>query len=65
MGKALHQITAEVYLMSHFPCKYDLCAYIKLIVLRETKNIFETKIILILFKTRQVARESPSFGRFM
>ena len=33
--------TLELYLMSHFPYKYDLCVYITLVVLRETKNIFE------------------------
>lgn len=32
--------TLEVYLMSHFPYKYDLCVY-NASFLRETKNIFE------------------------
>lgn len=60
MGKVSHQMTVEFYLI--FLLSINLCAYIELVVLRETQNIFEKKSIL--FKTKQVARESL-FGRFM
>lgn len=39
IGKVSHQMTVEFYLI--FLLSINLCAYIELVVLRETQNIFE------------------------